>query len=248
MECWRNGVLQYSNTPLIQYSKRISGFTLLEILIAIFLSAVVLTTVFTSYTGTFRVLDETESQAEIYRMAGIAMERMLEDLESIYIPKREGNPKSEEDTLSLFQFVGGDREIEGRSADGLRFISRAHLNLSGQEQEAGAVEIRYYVKESDEGDDLVLYRSDRPMFEEVSPSEDETGGLVLCEKLVSVNFTYYEENGEMREGWDSAADALKGKMPSMVSISLEFLDNVDPETRLKFTTSAALPIERGYAW
>jgi general secretion pathway protein J len=220
MECWRNGVLQYSNTPLIQYSKRISGFTLLEILIAIFLSAVVLTTVFTSYTGTFRVLDETESQAEIYRMAGIAMERMLEDLESIYIPKREGNPKSEEDTLSLFQFVGGDREIE----------------------------IRYYVKESDEGDDLVLYRSDRPMFEEVSPSEDETGGLVLCEKLVSVNFTYYEENGEMRESWDSAADALKGKMPSMVSISLEFLGNVDPETRLKFTTSAALPIERGYAW
>ncbi|MBW1614275.1 MAG: prepilin-type N-terminal cleavage/methylation domain-containing protein, partial [Deltaproteobacteria bacterium] len=51
-----------------------SGFTLAEILIAIFLFAVVLTTIYTSYTGTFRVVDETESQAEIYRMARIAME------------------------------------------------------------------------------------------------------------------------------------------------------------------------------
>jgi general secretion pathway protein J len=255
---WRNGVVQYSNTPVfdpeaqtrsvIHYSKGNSGFTLLEILIAIFLSAVVLTMVFMSYTGSFRVLDETESQAEIYRMAGIAMERMLEDLESIYIPKREGNPESEENTPSLFQFVGEGREIEGRSADALRFISRAHLDPSGQEREPGAVEIRYYVKKSDEGDDLVLYRSDRPIFEGVSPSGDETGGLALCERLVSVNFTYYEENGEMRESWDSAADELKGKIPSMVSVSLEFLDNVDPQTRLKFTTSAPLPIERGYAW
>ena len=86
------------------------------------------------------------------------------------------------------------------------------------------------------------------MFEEVSPSEHETGGLVLCERLVSVNFTYYEETGEMLESWNSAADVLRGKMPSMVSISLEFLDNLDPERHLKFTTSAALPVERGYAW
>jgi len=112
MACWRNGVVQYSTTPVLDpeaqtrrvlhYSKENSGFTLLEILIAIFIFAVVMTTIFTSYTGTFRVVDETESQAEIYQMAGIAMERMLEDLESIYIPTTEGNPKSGEDTLPPF--------------------------------------------------------------------------------------------------------------------------------------------------
>ncbi len=230
------------------YSKENSGFTLLEILIAIFIFAVVLTTIFTSYTGTFRVVDETESQAEIYRMAGIAMERMLEDLQSIYIPKTEGNPESKEDTPSPFQLVGEDREIEGRPADTLRFISTAHLNLGGQEQEPGAAEIGYYLKEDEEGDDLVLYRSDRPVFKEASPSENEAGGLVLCERLASVNFTYYEENGEPRESWDSASGVLKGKMPTMVSISLEFVNNLDPETPLKFMTSVALPTDRGYTW
>jgi len=189
-----------------------SGFTLVEILIAIFIFAVVLTTIYTSYTGTFRVVDETESQAEIYRMARIALERMLEDLESAYIQKKEENPESGEGAIHPFQFVGEDREIKGRCADTLRFISRAHIDLSGQEQDPGTVEIGYYVKENDEGDDFVLYRSDRPMFKEAFPLEEETGGLVLCERLVSVNFTYYEEDGEARESWDSTSDALKDKI------------------------------------
>jgi general secretion pathway protein J len=225
-----------------------SGFTLIEILIAIFIFSVVLTTIYTSYTGTFRVIDETESQAKTYRMARIAMERILEDLESVYIPEREEYTKSGEESFKPFQFVGEDREIKGRCADTLRFISRAHINLSGQEQDLGAAEIGYYVKENGEGEDFALYRIDRPVFEEAFPSEEETGGFVLCERLVSVNFTYYEENDKVVENWDSASDALKDKIPKMVSISLEFVNSADPETPLRFMTSVALPIEQGYSW
>lgn len=216
-----------------------SGFTLIEILIAIFIFAVVLTTIYTSYTGTFRVVDETESQAEIYRMARIALERMLEDLESAYI---------REDPLHPFQFVGEDQEIKGRYADTLRFTSRAHINLSGEEQDPGTVEIGYYVKENDEGDDFVLYRSERPVFEEAFPVEEETGGLVLCEKLVSVDFTYHEENGEVHESWDSTSDAFKDKLPKRVSISLEFVNDSEPEAPFRFMTSVAFPIEQGHSW
>lgn len=225
-----------------------SGFTLLEILIAIFIFAVVLTTIYTSYTGTLRVVDETESQAEIYWMARIAMERMLEDLESIYISKPPDMGKSEESHHGPSQFVGEDREIKGMSADSLRFISRAHIDLSDQGQETGTAEIGYYVKENYEGDHLVLYRSDRPMPEASLPLEEETGGLVLCEGLASVNFTYYEENGDVRESWDSESDELKDKIPKMVSVSLEFLNSLDPEAPLKFATSVALPIEQVYSW
>ena len=221
------------------------GFTLIEVLIAIFIFAVVLTTIYTSYTGTFRVIDETESQAEIYRMASIAMERMLEDLESIYVSKIEEKPESGEETPHSFQFMGEDLEIKGRCADTLRFISRAHINLSGQEQDTGITEIGYYVEEGDEGDDFALYRSDKPMFDKTFSLEEQTGGLVLCKRLVSVNFTYYEEDGEVLESWDSSSDALKDKIPKMVSISLEFVNSLDPEAPLRFITSVALPIEHG---
>lgn len=62
------------------------GFTLLEILLALSILATVLSTVFASYTGAFRLVSETEGQAEIYQMARIALERIVEDLESFYLP------------------------------------------------------------------------------------------------------------------------------------------------------------------
>jgi len=222
-----------------------SGFTLAEILIAIFIFAVVLTTIYTSYTGTFRVVNETESQAEIYRMARIAMKRMVEDLESTYVPKREGNPQSEEDPMQSFQFVGKDQEIKGRYADTLRFISRAHINLSGDDEDTGKTEIGYYVKENEEGEDFVLYRSDRPMFEDGFLFEENFDGLVLCEGLASVNFTYYEEKGEPLENWDSTSEKHKDTIPRMVSVLLEFVNPLSSETPLRFMTSVFLPIERG---
>jgi general secretion pathway protein J len=224
------------------------GFTLAEILIAIFIFAVVITMIYTSYTGTFRVVDETESQAEIYRMARIAMERMVEDLESTYVPKSEGNAQSEEEPMQLFQFVGKDQEIKGRYADTLRFISRAHLNLSGDDEGTGKTEIGYYVKENDQGEDFVLYRSDRPMFEEGFFFEEDSDGLVLCEGLVSVNFTYYEEKGEPLENWDSASEEHKDTIPKMITILLEFVNPLNAETPLKFMTSVSIPIERRELW
>jgi len=206
---------------------------------------VVLTIIYTSYTGTFRVVDETESQAGIYRMARIAMERMVEDLESTYVPKREGNAQSEENPLQYFQFMGEDQEIKGRYADTLRFISRAHINLSGDDEDTGKTEIGYYVKENEEGEDFVLYRSDRPMFEQGFLLEEDSGGLALCEGLVSVNFSYYEEKGEPLENWDSTSEKHKDTIPRMVSILLEFVNPLNSETPLRFMTSVSLPIERG---
>lgn len=224
------------------------GFTLLELLVAIGIFAVVLTTIYASSTGTFRVVDETESQVEIYRMAGIAMERMLEDLESLYVSGGPSAGISEEGTESPYQFIGRDQEIDGRSADSLRFVSRAHVTFSGQEQDPGASEITYYVQERDGGEDFVLYRSDRTLFELSGVPTEETGGLVLCEGLLSVNFTYRGEDDEVRESWDSSSEELKGKVPRMVTVSLKFLDALHPGLPLTFMTSVVFPTGHLNSW
>jgi general secretion pathway protein J len=255
MECWRNGVLekwhnsrrdQYPSTPILQYSKGYSGFTLIEILIAIMIFATLITTIYASYTGTFRVIDETESQAEIYRMARIVMDRMLEDLESVYIQKRDGNVSSEGDSGSSFQFLGEERDIMGRRADMLRFISRAHTDFSGQNPSYGAARIEYFVRERNDGEDFVLYRNDTPLFAETYHRNEESDGLVLCEGLASLAFTYYGEDGGIFNSWDSTAEGMDHKIPKMVSISLEFQNTVNPELPIQFTTSVALPAEQEY--
>jgi general secretion pathway protein J len=223
-----------------KYAKHLNGFTLLEILIAILILATVLSTVFASYTGTFRIVGETESQAEIYQMAGIAFERIIEDLECcVDVRQKVGTTESEDAEKSL-EFAGEENEIQGRSADTLRFLSRAHLVFGDQGDSWGIAEITYYVEEGSEGEGLVLYRSDRLHLE--ATSEEDGGGLPLCERLLSVDFTYYDAEGEEHESWDQSSEKGTPQLPQLVSISLEFLNPSDPDIPLKFATRATLPV------
>ena len=229
-----------SMNPFNQTSSiRRKGFTLLEILIAMFIFAVVLTTIFTSYTGTFRIIDETESQADIYAMARTVLIRMQEDLESVHF-KETGASESEESPLEPAIFLGENKEINGRDADTLRFLSRAHLIFDEADENPGVAEISYYVSENEGEDSLTLYRSDRPQLE--APQEEGTGGLILCDGLFSVNITYHDADGEIHETWDSSEDESKHKLPAMVSILLEFVNNKNTEKPYKFMTRVALPM------
>jgi len=106
------------------------GFTLLEILIALSIFAIVIPTIFVSYTGTFRIINETESQADIYEMARIALERIREDLESACFFFRESEGPKKGTAIQPYQFTGDHAEIQGRSADTLSFISRLILSLA----------------------------------------------------------------------------------------------------------------------
>ncbi|MCK4785310.1 MAG: prepilin-type N-terminal cleavage/methylation domain-containing protein [Desulfobacteraceae bacterium] len=224
---------------LLQKQSKLSrrrGFTLLEVLIAIVILATVLSTVFASYTATFRIVDETESQAEIYQMARIALERIVEDLESALCSP--GKAEESEDKDQLFEFAGEDDEISGRSADTLRFSSRAHIEFGDEDQRCGIAEISYYVDE-DEEEGFVLYRSDRLQLEDAP--EEGKGGLPLCERLSSVDFTYYDAEGEEYDSWDPSSE---DGMPHRVSISLQFANPANPETPLKFFTSVALPASK----
>ena len=218
------------------------GFTLLEILIAVFILAIVLSTIFTSYTGTFRIIDETESQADTYGMARIALGRVLEDLESIYFSKTSETLESEGATIQPTRFVGEDKEIKERSSDSLRFLSRAHIVFDEEGEDFEVAEIIYYVKKNEDGDSLVLYRSDTLEFEETL-TEDKSG-LVLCDGLFSVNFAYYDMNGEVYDSWDSTEVDFIDRLPAMVSIELTFANRSNPEAPIKFMTGVTLPMAR----
>jgi len=218
------------------------GFTLLEILIAIFIFASVLSTIFISYTGTFSIIDQTESRASIHRMARIALERMREDLESAYFISEKGQSKSEEGPLHSTPFIGKDGEIDGRGADTLDFISRAHLVFDEEENDTGIAGISYYVRENDKGDGFILYRSDTPEF--AKAPEEGTGGLILCDGLFSVDFTYYDGDGEPHDSWDSTEDEFRDRLPLMVAIELSFIDKSNIERPAKFILGISLPMGR----
>ena len=216
------------------------GFTLLEVLIAIFIFALVASAIFTAYTGTFRIIDESEARADICEMAGIALERISEDLASAYIANTQQTPDTDKANPATVMFVGEKKELMGRSYGALKFLSLAHLSFSDEEAVAKPAEIVYYVAAKDGEGRLELYRSDTPLSHE-RPDED-SGGVLLCEGLLSIIFTYYDSQGEPHETWDSGGGESKGKLPSRVSVFMELADSTNPDTPYKFMTGVEIPM------
>lgn len=212
------------------------GFTLLEILIAVFLSGIILSTIFVSYTGTFRIIEDTGSQTDVYAMARTAMERILEDLGSVYVPQG----KSDDTTgIGRVPFTGSEKEIGGNRFTSLRFISTAHLDFEKNQTFPEPAEIAYFVREAAGEKMLALYRSDTPMQQ--SSPEEGSGGLLLCDGLSNFKCTYYDAGGIEQESWGATDKSSKEIIPAMVSIYLEFKNNSNPEAPLKFRSAVALP-------
>lgn len=209
------------------------GFTLVEILVAVFIFSIVISALYGAYSSTFRLVGSTQKQADVYQMARIAMERISEDLEAAAPPRWQGEGM-EEESHSL---LGVDGQEDGKEADSLRFWSRAHLSFSGSGPRGGLSVISYAVQGAEDGKTLALYRVDVPEQEQ----GERERGFLLCNGLVGVNFTYFDREGELFDSWDSTSESLQGEFPASVAVELDFLVPDSDAKVIKFRTAVILP-------
>ena len=214
------------------------GFTLLEVLLAFIIFSILFITIYTTYSGSFKTINMTEHRMELYRKAAIALERISEDLQGGYIsllpPNSFGQP------AEYTRFLGEDNDMNGMDADTLSFFSAIQPLFSDEDERSSGQVISYNVIQGSEEDELILLRSEHPEFND--ETEEEREGLVLSDGLQAINFTYFDDDGVVHESWDSDSEELSGRLPRMVSISLEFLNHENPEAPLAVMTSVALPI------
>ncbi|NCO59583.1 prepilin-type N-terminal cleavage/methylation domain-containing protein [bacterium] len=211
------------------------GFTLLEMMIALAILAVVLTTLFASYSITLRTIEGSERIAAVYDSARVALERIGDDLEGAYIPAAVDEKKA----LSGIQsndgsFLGEDRLDDGRRADRLSLVSHSHARLRPDDPVFGLVRISYFVRSEEEGKGFTLYREESPIPARGSGSY--YGALPLCSGLDSFRLSYIDEKGTESDRWDS----IEASLPVMVSITLSFIDEGDIETPIIFSSSAVV--------
>jgi prepilin-type N-terminal cleavage/methylation domain-containing protein len=210
------------------------GFTLMELLIAMSILAVVLSTLFAAYGGTFRVLRETESRSDIYEMAGAAAARIIEDLESAVSPAAAGT-SGPGGAPALFR--GERKETRGMATDSLVFRTRSSVSFSGEGPGEPEVDVHYDVSEPEDGAGLTLYRRSSPLL-----ARGPADGWPLCDRLEGVRFSFVDEKGNELERWDSTEKAFAGRLPSLVVVELSFFDPIAPEAPYRFKTAVALPI------
>jgi general secretion pathway protein J len=213
------------------------GFTLLEVLLAFFIFSIIFVTIYSSYSGTFKTVNTTENQMELYRKAAITLERISEDLRASYISSQTQAQNQIGPPDGYTRFLGEDAEFNNRDADTLSFFSRIPPLFSKESETSSGQLISYSVIQGDGEDELVMLRSENPEF------IDETGarpGIVLSDGLQAVNFTYFDDNGEEHENWDSESDQFSGRLPSRVLIALQYINDENPDVPLLVMTSVAL--------
>ncbi|MBN1365092.1 MAG: prepilin-type N-terminal cleavage/methylation domain-containing protein [Syntrophaceae bacterium] len=206
---------------------RIGGFTLVEILIAIFILSLVMTTVYVSYTGILENSRQLEEEGEIYRMARTSMERLINDLSSLQTSAGSFNLHAEKKK-------SGNNEFHFIS-----FWSASHLALGENESEGRPAEISYYVRENYDGKGFSLWRADVP-----GTKPDETkkaeGGFIICRNIDAFRLTFYDVNERENDSWDSTS----GNMPIAVKIELFLTNDSDLQKPYKFMTKIFLQINK----
>ena len=215
-----------------------SGFTLLEIMVAIFIFAIIITTVFTSYNALLSGNETADQGTAPYEMAQNCLNRMIDDLESIHVtlPPGYSAPVLGE-PADLYRIVGGISEIQGASFPRLRFTSLAHISLGGK-TDKGIAEIVYYVQASGDGN-YVLKRADN--LYPYKPFEEKAGDPVLCTDVKSLTIKYYDQDGTAYDSWDSDDEDLGYSTPRAIDINLELAEK---SNSLWFKTMVKLPVYR----
>ena len=208
------------------------GFTLLELLIAISILGVVLTTIYAAYSGVLTNIRELGEDSRIYQMARVTLDRMSRDLTSLQRSK------------DAFVLQSEDGTIGKRNFGAITFWSAAHLVFDEGEVSGTPAEISYFVREDKNGG-FSLWRSDVARAKPDLNKKAE-GGIIICQNLQSMNFKFYNESGDEQDSWDteSSSESQKGRPPAMVQIELILANARDADKPYRFATKVFIPVKK----
>ena len=201
-----------------------SGFTLLELLVALSLFATAMVTLFTS-TDLFLSTTHKASAGIIQnRQTDRMLQTIADDLDMVFVvqPPRYQVPGFNA-PADPFGFFSDTDTIEGRSFSRLSFASKNHIDIGGR-QSSGIARITYYVHSHQDG--FHLHRADylAPYPEEPSPCRDP----IVYKNIRKFELTFIDSQGDDFDAWDSDASTFGHRLPNQIRIQLQ--DHVD--TRL----------------
>ena len=229
----------HSATPQMGVFQQSRGFTLVEILIAIFILSLVMATVYVSYSGTLKTTHQLEEDGAIYKMARASLGRMINDLSSLQAYSDSSG------SSGSFDLHAGIKKIGSREFHSLSFWSASHLAFSENEGEERPAAISYYVQEDNERKSFSLLRADVSGSKPDSTKNTE-GGFIICQNIDSFRLTFYDASGGETDSWDSSATGTDqtGSAPAVIKIELSLVNPSDPEKPYKFMTKVFLPVKK----
>lgn len=205
---------------------RHKGFTLVEVLVAVTIFGIAVSTLFASFNIIISHIDPINDGLDDYEMAQAAMDRIKKDLISLCLtldpvyspPEMEGS-----DDPDRFRLVSKTVSLDGNSYTQLRFASFEHIAFNRHQQSRIGI-INYYV-ESLENGTIVLKRSDiGSVFFDESLENRTKHDPLLCERVKAFELIFIDQDGKPHEDWDSDSSNFDFATPYAVRIKLVIQD------------------------
>ncbi|MEW6664422.1 MAG: prepilin-type N-terminal cleavage/methylation domain-containing protein [Thermodesulfobacteriota bacterium] len=190
------------------------GFTLLETLIAMVMTAFILMAVYGAYTTNAEGIQAARDRAQEYQTARVVLSMMRKDLQGAV-------------ALDLLGVKGQRREMDGRRADRIEMItSSSHAGL--QDLRTGIYKVGYEMGKDDETGEMIVFSRTQEALVGTGLSTGRQA-YELTRIATSLEISYRDRQGRQLESWDSLAGETPWPIPSLVEVRLTLKTPSGPE-------------------
>ncbi|MEM7008555.1 MAG: prepilin-type N-terminal cleavage/methylation domain-containing protein [Thermodesulfobacteriota bacterium] len=190
------------------------GFTLIEVLLAVFIASLVIAVLYASFFQILKAKDKVEQELELYHESRVIFSKITKDLATAFT---RGSVNSTGNDSHTDYFVGSQ---EGNHST-LRFSSLSR-SPAADAKESDQTEISYFVENAKDADDpqlLALIRRDDPTI-----GTDGGGSeYPISERVVGFTLSYIgpvsfaAQNEELNYEWNSNESS---SLPNAVNVNI----------------------------
>jgi len=200
------------------------GFTLIEVLTATAILALLMTSVYFSFSNLLEGRSRIRERSEHLRRVYLALDLMRRDIQNAYLTRNRGTP--EETHVTIF------RGLEDAPVSHLTFATLNHVKMRASGKECDQAEVEYYGDTKD--GETVLMRRESSWVD----GFPEKGGNVfpVLAGFKAIIFEYWDaEDREWVRVWDSEATDRADTLPPKVKITMlvSDADGDRPEERVE---------------
>jgi general secretion pathway protein J len=199
------------------------GFTLLEMMFVVLVTAIVLTLMINLYLDLTNQTQQALASTRDVRRAATVLDRVGRDLEAATLVKK---PDALDPLEHPWLFLAEGRGSDG--ADRLRFQARNHRPRLGAGHESDLVELAYWLSPAEEGEgfELMRWASAAPPLPPLArgfPRRDDPGVEVLSSHVAFFAVRLQDADGVWQSAWDSWSPAQSSLLPIAAEVQIALL-------------------------
>ena len=206
-----------------------AAFTLIEVLAAVFLTAVVMTVAIAFSVNLNDSADAAAQKARQGRQALAVLDRVARDLEGAYLLSK---PESLDPLGNPWIFVA-DSQTGDSASDRLQFVTRSYRPSNPLEHGSDLAVVSYLLHASPDAPGFDLLRSVSPGLpagqNREFPSASDEAFILLAEGIDHFGLRFMSADFEWFEAWDSTQLEQSSALPRAAEIAIAYLPKLPPD-------------------